>query len=61
MSGFWTVAAHEVGHCYGIIGDTIGTRFDLMDYALGMSKSWSHQLDSGHQSDVYPWTYIHSW
>jgi len=61
MPGAWTVAAHEVGHDYGIYGDTGGTRFDLMDYFWAWSKPWSYSLDDGHQSDVYPWTYIHSW
>ncbi len=59
--GAWSAAAHEIGHDYGIYGDTYGTRLDLMDYFWAMSKPWSHSLDNGHQNDVYPWTYIHSY
>lgn len=59
--GAWSAAAHEIGHDYGIYGDTQGTRFNLMDYFWIQSKPWSHSLDNGHQNDVYPWTYIHSY
>jgi hypothetical protein len=50
--GTYSIVAHEAGHCYGVVGDTILTRFDVMDYFWGLFTPFSHEFDADHQAFV---------
>jgi hypothetical protein len=52
IPGTHSIVAHEAGHCFGVAGDTWGTRLDVMDWYWGLYYPWSSVFDSGHQEFV---------
>jgi hypothetical protein len=60
LPGLLSIIMHEAGHDYSAVGDTTGSRMDVMDYFWSLLRPSSSLFDLGHQNDIGPWRYKHS-